>query len=896
MDPSRIVVVLFGLAALARADEIALVRVGDAWRFWPGTAEPSWPVTAWRQADFDDSGWAEGRSGFSRTADEATHLRYDVSYRSVYFRRRFTVADPASVKWLVLRIDYDDGFVAYLNGTEIARAGLSGDPVPFDAYATDHPRGNTVELDVSQARELLVPGTNVLAIQLHASASSPSSMVLVPELLANFQRGPFVQDVTIQGATIEWHTPVPTTGEVECWADDWSGILYFDRRLTNRHVFVLTGLQRGTRYAYRVRSRLADTVAESPLFWFRTSQPAGPVRFLVLGDSGGGWLPQFELADLMAAEEVDLVLHTGDLIYPYYRLPYVDTRLLSVYGPHMRTTPYYFTAGNHELYGTGGVTWMLDTLNLPRNATFGTEHFYSFDVGDVHFVCLFVPTRTRVPELEPYRLELGSAQYQWLTNDLASTTKPWKILFLHSPLFTSSAHRGDDYDGDGQLDRLQLQAILLPVIQRYGVQMVFSGHDHNYERCRPVVGMHQIVTGGGGYTLYAMTQADAASSQFWYRYNYVRVSIQGDTLALEAVDNNGLVFDSMTLQKAPPTRQIWPAHWQTPLIETVPADDGDGNVNGQTFDLVGLGIPAACGKFSNLGQLWVNYDDTYLYLGFKNAMIGNSNDIYLFVESPRLPGVETMAGLGNGTPDPQGQGADGLDFVANLSFTNFRPALVCLLGDEMADGTFPAFRRPGQTLATGQGVFRLDPEFSPVPGARLQQFNQSPQFRDLQRNGSHTEQNADFIEVAIPLVALGGLQPGDVIRVGAVVGEAIDPEAQTRRLDSGFLGYALHGGDWEPTVLEGLAVRLEPPAHGEFRLWISRLGPQQFRLGWSAIVGRSYDLEVAPAINAPFQPLRVPGAPRLPRVATGVWEQLDLDVSRLEPTPAALFFRALQLE
>lgn len=104
--------------------------------------------------------------------------------------------------------------------------------------------------------------------------------------------------------------------------------------------FVLTGLQADTRYGYRVRSRLGETVAESPAFWFRTSRSAGPVRFLVLGDTGGGWLPQFQLADQIAEEVVDVVLHTGDLIYPYFRLAYADTRLLSVYGPRMRTTPY----------------------------------------------------------------------------------------------------------------------------------------------------------------------------------------------------------------------------------------------------------------------------------------------------------------------------------------------------------------------------------------------------------------------------------------------------------------------------------------------------------------------------------------------------------------------------
>src|SRR5437899_13024356 len=88
----------------------------------------------------------------------------------------------------------------------------------------------------------------------------------------------------------------------------------------------------------------------------------------------------------------------------------------------------------------------------------------------------------------------GTAQYRWLTNDLATTSKPWKILFFHCPLNTCGPHRFDSFNG--AFDRLELQRLLLPVARRYGVQLMLSGHDHAFQRFAPMNGVHTVVTGG----------------------------------------------------------------------------------------------------------------------------------------------------------------------------------------------------------------------------------------------------------------------------------------------------------------------------------------------------------------------------------------------------------------
>jgi len=223
---------MLGLIALwVKGDEISLVRVGEAWRYCPGTNEPSAPIAAWRTLGFDDSSWREGRPGFSTTTysatGEATFWSQPITSplaRSFYLRRKFTVSNPQAVKWLVLRLDYTHGFVAYLNGQEIVRRGLDNDPVSCSDYANYHFSAAAEEFDVSSFSGLLTAGENVLAIQVHTAVTNPpgytSSLRLVPELLANFQRGPFVANASTNSMQVIWQTPVAADSAVDFGTND----------------------------------------------------------------------------------------------------------------------------------------------------------------------------------------------------------------------------------------------------------------------------------------------------------------------------------------------------------------------------------------------------------------------------------------------------------------------------------------------------------------------------------------------------------------------------------------------------------------------------------------------------------------------------------------------------
>ena len=195
------------LAMTARGE--SLVPYFSDWKYFEGRTEASIPTTAWRELDFDDSDWKTAPSGFSigfGGYDAPTQLwGMPGGFPSIFLRKQFSVDDVEQIKSLVLRVDYDDGFVAYLNGTEIARRGIAGEadePVPFNAPAARHPRGNPELIDLAPYKLLLEPGENILAVQAHNSHINDSWFAFYVELLGNIVRGPFLQGTSATGTKI----------------------------------------------------------------------------------------------------------------------------------------------------------------------------------------------------------------------------------------------------------------------------------------------------------------------------------------------------------------------------------------------------------------------------------------------------------------------------------------------------------------------------------------------------------------------------------------------------------------------------------------------------------------------------------------------------------------------
>ncbi len=160
-----------------------LIEQGDEWKYiLPDADTPP----EWIEANFNDSAWNTGKSGFGYgDNDDSTRLPQVLS---VFIRKQFTVEDPSAVPGCVLHMDYDDAFVAYINGKEIARAGIQGNPPAHDRSASSsreaemYSGGDPQKFSVADPAGLLQAGNNVLAIQVHNISLTSSDMTAIPFL------------------------------------------------------------------------------------------------------------------------------------------------------------------------------------------------------------------------------------------------------------------------------------------------------------------------------------------------------------------------------------------------------------------------------------------------------------------------------------------------------------------------------------------------------------------------------------------------------------------------------------------------------------------------------------------------------------------------------------------
>ncbi|MFM8879602.1 MAG: hypothetical protein ACKOKG_10800, partial [Verrucomicrobiota bacterium] len=186
--PAAMLLGLF-LALTVDAQTQRLVPRGDLWRWAKGTAEASSPDrTAWRASAFDDGAWATGRLpvfyGEALTGTELTDMQN--RYSSVFLRRSFQVASSADVQSLVLRVKVDDGFIAWINGREVARFGAPDGDFTFASLAsiTATEPVDFVDHPVALPKDVLKAGANVLAIQAFNVSLGSSDLVIDAELEA----------------------------------------------------------------------------------------------------------------------------------------------------------------------------------------------------------------------------------------------------------------------------------------------------------------------------------------------------------------------------------------------------------------------------------------------------------------------------------------------------------------------------------------------------------------------------------------------------------------------------------------------------------------------------------------------------------------------------------------
>ncbi|OGG46287.1 MAG: hypothetical protein A3F84_08060 [Candidatus Handelsmanbacteria bacterium RIFCSPLOWO2_12_FULL_64_10] len=349
-------------------------------------------------------------------------------------------------------------------------------------------------------------------------------------------KGPYLQNVTQDAVTVMWETDAPGGGEVEYGHTPSFGKAAADTARRTVHEVRLTGLEAETVYHYRARSG-GDVSAG---FTFRTApRRETPFTFAVYGDDRTNPFIHAAVADGIKKFRPDLVLHTGDLVVRGREYDLWEREFFGPAGDLYARIPFFPCLGNHE----GNADHYYRFFSLPSNGSARhAEAWYSFDYGNAHFI--FLDSTPSTGGFGP-----GSEQRAWLEKDLQSEAArgaTWRFVIFHHPVYSSGNHES----------ALPQRKAFVPLFERYGVDVAFSGHDHTYERSWPWRGDRRddrngvvyVVTGGGGAPLYDVKWSPWTA--FARRVNhFTLVSVEGERLTIEAVDVDGGRFDGTAIDR-----------------------------------------------------------------------------------------------------------------------------------------------------------------------------------------------------------------------------------------------------------------------------------------------------------------------------------------------------------
>ena len=249
----------------------------------------------------------------------------------------------------------------------------------------------------------------------------------------------------------------------------------------------------------------------------------GSVRFIAIGDMGTGDPPQYELAQRMMLFRgkfpFNFAIMLGDNIYGGKSPDQLRKKFELPYKPLLDAgVQFYAALGNHD--DTNERFYKFFNMN--------GERYYSFKKGNVRFFAL------DTTYLDPKHLI-------WLETELAKAGTDWKICFFHHPLYSSGAFHGSS---------TELRVVLEPLFLKYGVQVVFAGHEHLYERTKPQKGIYYFTEGASGQLRPGnLRKTDFTAAGFDKDLSFLSVEISGDDLFFQAVSRTGAIVDSGTIRR-----------------------------------------------------------------------------------------------------------------------------------------------------------------------------------------------------------------------------------------------------------------------------------------------------------------------------------------------------------
>ncbi|WP_193210667.1 metallophosphoesterase [Luteolibacter marinus] len=380
--------------------------------------------------------------------------------------------------------------------------------------------------------------------QLPADGPAP----VTPELVV----APYLQWITRNEATVRWETNFPCKGELHWGESADCGSVATEAEARTYHEVTLGSLEPEMLYYYRTRSTadgeavVADrrgTVVESPVSTLQTAnREETPFGFVVLSDTQRQDQVAGKLALAAWGLRPNFVVVAGDLVDAGNSKQQWTGQFFASMKPLIERVPLYPVLGNHE-YDTH---FYYDYMSLPE-----PEYHYTFTFGNAQF---FMLDTNR--DVGP-----GSGQYHWLDQQLAASTARWKICIHHQPPFSSDDDYGNDWKTPLRKATLgdRKAKPLVELYDKHGVDIVWSGHVHSYERTWPIRdgrpvekgGSIYMVTGGAGGPLeLAGPYRPGFQRHVKHGHHFCYVTVNGGELSIQAYDLEGRMFDQLTLTKS----------------------------------------------------------------------------------------------------------------------------------------------------------------------------------------------------------------------------------------------------------------------------------------------------------------------------------------------------------
>tara|TARA_B110000438_G_scaffold299517_1_gene349852 strand:+ start:192 stop:2087 length:1896 start_codon:yes stop_codon:yes gene_type:complete len=352
---------------------------------------------------------------------------------------------------------------------------------------------------------------------------------------------PYLQWATKNSMTVMWETNEISTsvvhyGETSACAQSFSAV---DAKI---HEVKIPNLKTQTQYFYRVESvTAAKEKYQSKVSTFQTAVHAdSPFAFAVISDTQGNPAVSSVLANMAWDQRPNFLLHPGDLVSTGKNKDHWLNHFFPGMRPLIDRVAFFPVLGNHEQ----NADHYYNYVSLPE-----PEYYYTFQYGNAQF--FMVDTNQNVG--------VGSKQYEWLKDTLEKSTATWKFVCHHHPPYSSDENDYGDLWKSNKSSRGDLRArVLVPLYEDNGVDIVWNGHIHSYERTWRIRrgkavekdGPFYMITGGGGGGLETPSPVRPFfQNNVRHGHHYVMVSLNGGTLEMKTFSLEGRMFDYLKITK-----------------------------------------------------------------------------------------------------------------------------------------------------------------------------------------------------------------------------------------------------------------------------------------------------------------------------------------------------------